>query len=218
MRTGHAEEIVCAALEVRGLRSERFLKSETRAGRKTPDRRVYREQEFTFYLEIKEIEDVLKHGIGDSILDRVAARIHDAVAQFDAVNPERIHPNVLAFVNRNPRCGALDLIEVVTGRRLLEGGETAPIGLRWSEGRIREEKWRVDLWLWFDCHKADQIFFNAMDERHGDRLASLFGTDPNSIPDVLKQHTSGRSGRVVRAQNSRVINATTVTAANRARG
>ena len=117
-------------------------------------------------IEIKEIEDVVTHGLGDSILDRIAARIHDAVAQFDAVNPDLEEPNVLAFVNRNRMCGTLDLVEVVTGHRLLEGGDTAPIGLRWSEGRIREEKWRIHLWLWFDCQKGNGVFFNTVDRRH----------------------------------------------------
>jgi hypothetical protein len=190
-----AERSVCEALEARGLRCERFSKAEIRAG-KTPDRRVYQGEEFAFYLEVKEIDDVVTHSPGgDSILDRVAARIHDAVKQFDAVNPDRTHPNVLAFVNRNSMCSALDLIEVMTGHRLLEGGETAPIGVRWSESRIRNEKLRVDPWLWFDSDRADpHVFFNSVDQRYLDQLAALLGIDPLSIPDVLEQHCSDHDG------------------------
>ena len=160
MESRKAEQKVVAALEARSLRCEPFSKMEMRTG-KTPDRRVYKGDDFAFFLEIKEIEDVVTHGLGDSILDRIAARIHDAVAQFDAVNPDLEEPNVLAFVNRNGMCGTLDLVEVVTGRRLLDGGDRAPIGLRWSEGRIREEKWRIHLWLWFDSGKGNGVFFNS---------------------------------------------------------
>jgi hypothetical protein len=151
-------------------------------------RRVQVVTQWAFFLEIKEIEDVVTHRHGDFILDRIAARIHDAVAQFDAVNPDLEEPNVLAFVNRNPMCGTLDLVEVVTGHRLLEGGETAPIGLRWSEGRIREEKWRTHLWLWFDCQRGNGVFFNTVDRRHLERLAALLSVNPDSIADVAVQH------------------------------
>lgn len=194
VKSEDAEQKVVTALGARGFRCEPFAKAETRS-RKTPDRRVYDGDELAFYLEIKEIEDVITHGLGDSILDRIAAGIHHAVAQFNAVNPQAAQPNVLAFVNRNRMCGALDLIEVVTGHRLLEGGETAPIGVRWSEGRICGEKWRIHLWLWFDCHQANQIFFNTADPKHLNRLASLLGIDPASIPDVVAQHAAEAAGR-----------------------
>lgn len=193
MESQEAEQKVVAVLEARNLRCEPFSKVEKRAG-KTPDRRVYQGGDFAFFLEIKEIEDVVSHGLGDSILDRIAARIHDAVAQFDAVNPDLEQPNVLAFVNRNRMCGTLDLVEVVTGHRLLEGGETAPIGLRWSEGRIREEKWRIHLWLWFDCQKGNGVFFNTVDRRHLERLAALLAIDPDSIADIAVQHATEADG------------------------
>ncbi len=179
-----AEHLVVSELEAQDFRCEGFSKEEKRAG-KTPDRRVYRGGEFAFFLEVKEIEDVVTHGLGDSILDRIAARIHDAVKQFGAVNPDLEHPNVLALVNCNRMCGSLDLIEVVTGRRLLEGGETVPTGLRWSEGRIRDEKWRIHLYLWFDSFKANQIFFNTVDTRHLERLAAFLGIDPTSIESIV---------------------------------
>lgn len=193
MDSKEAEQMVVAALEARSLRCEPFSKREMRAG-KTPDRRVFQGDDLAFFLEIKEIEDVVTHGPGDSILDRIAARIHDAVAQFDAVNPDLEEPNVLAFVNRNQMCGTLDLVEVVIGHRLLEGGHTAPTGLRWSDGRIRKEKWRIHLWLWFDCQKGNGVFFNTVDRRHLDRLAIPFGVSPDSIVDVAVQHGEADGG------------------------
>ena len=128
---------------------------------------------------------MLRTDRGNAILDRIAARIPDAVHQFDAVNPDLGHPNVLAFVNRNRMCDSPDLFEVVTGHRLFDGGGAAPIGLRWSEGRIHDEKWRVHLYLWVDCFGADQIFFNTVDRRHLDRLAAYLAIDPKSISDDL---------------------------------
>ena len=141
---------------------------------------MYLRDEFAFFLEAKEITSALQHGFGDSILDRIANDIHEAIKQFDSMNPECEHPNVLAFVNRNSACSVLDLEETFTGHRRYE----IPTGLRWSEGRIRDEKHRVHFFLWFDCFKANQIRFNSIDKRHLVRLGSYFGIDPDSIVDI----------------------------------
>lgn len=179
------EEAVIGDLERRGFECRRFSKRELRAG-KTPDCRVYRDGAFSFYLEIKEVAS--SHWLGgarpDPVFNRLTDDIHTAVKQFDAVNPDHDEPNVLAIVNNDQACGSLDLIGVVTGHAMLQGGGTAPIYQSFSEGRIRDEKRRVDLFLWYDSRKSDQLFFTMFEKRHFAKLCLLFEIDPGSVPTL----------------------------------
>jgi hypothetical protein len=102
----------------------------------------------------------------------------------DAVNPDRAVPNVLVQVNNDDRCGSLDLIGAVTGRLLLEGSDAVPIYMRYSGGRIRTEKCRVDLYLWCDARRVNQLVFNMTDRRHLAKIGELFDVDPDSIPTI----------------------------------
>lgn len=153
---------------------------------KTPDCRVFKQGQFAFYLEVKEIaaSHWVRGARPDPIFNRLTDDIHKAVQQFEAVNANRAVPNVLALVNNDPACGSLDLIGVITGHLLLEDGETAPIYKNYSEGRIRSDKFKVDAYLWFDSRNANQIFLNMADRRHLARVGELFGLDPNSVPTI----------------------------------
>ena len=81
------EDIVVAQLEAWGFRCEPFTKRDLRAT-KTPDRRVYREEEFAFFLEVKEVAtDDFAGGVrNDPKFNRLASDIHEAVKQFDAMS------------------------------------------------------------------------------------------------------------------------------------
>ena len=180
-----AEDTVVEDLEARGFKCRKFSKRELRQG-KTPDRRVFRDGQFAFFLEIKEIAEDRWVGGGrpDPIFNRLTDDIHQAVQQFDAVNADRQVPNVLALVNNDAACGSLDLIGVITGHLRLEGGGWVPIYMNCSEGRIRDEKHRVDLYLWYDAKKANQMFFSSFDRRRMDRVSALFGVNSDSIPQL----------------------------------
>ena len=55
----------------------------------------------------------------DPVYNRIADDIHQAVRQFDAVNPDLEHPNVLAFLNDpGSHSDYGDLIGVLTGQFL----------------------------------------------------------------------------------------------------
>ena len=86
----------------------------------------------------------------DSTYNRISCQIHSALGQFGAVNPDMDHPNVLAIVNGDDGAGMTDLISVVTGNAYCESGEVWPTFREYSEGRIRDEKLRVHLYLWFN--------------------------------------------------------------------
>lgn len=179
-----SERLVSEALAAKGLRCEEFSKDEKRAGR-TPDFRVFQGGALAFFCEVKEIAPDRVEGVRpDPIPNRLSADIHRAAGQFDAVNPQQEHPNVLAFVNNDDRCDSLDLVGVVTGHLLLEGNRAAPIYTWVSEGRIRDEKDRIHLYLWFDRFKANRMFFNFNDRRHFDRLCGYLGIDPAVVRDI----------------------------------
>ena len=170
-----AEDVVVARLEAWGFRCELFTKAELRAG-KTPDRRVYREQEFAFFLEVKEVAaDDWAGGVrNDPRLNRLASDVHEAVTQFDAVNPDRQHMNILAFVNNDTMCGALDLNGVLTGNALTDAGESLPIYKRQAQGRINDERFRIDGYLWFEGTVPSKMFTNGSDRRHQTSLHKYF--------------------------------------------
>lgn len=177
-----SERLVTDALAAKDLRAVRFTKEEKR-GRKTPDFRVLRGSELAFYCEVKEVaeDDWAEGGRSDPIYNRLTDDIHTAVKQFSSVNPDRREPNVLAFVNNDSRCGYPDLLGVTTGQFFADDGSYDPIYTQYSEGRIREEKFQVDLYLWFDSFMANQLLFNMVDRRHLERLCGYLGIDPQQI-------------------------------------
>lgn len=175
------ENVVIKELERFDLHCEPFSKEEMKH-RKTPDIKVFKNDEFAFYCEIKEIaKDIWLGGAKpDPIPNRISDDIHTAVKQFKSVNPDLDNPNVLAFVNNDDRCGSLDLVGVLTGNLLIEGGGAAPIYLKYSHGRIN----RIHLYLWFDSFKANKFLFNFADTRHLDRLCKYLDIDPKSIENI----------------------------------
>jgi hypothetical protein len=189
------EEFAIEWLVRHGLRAERFSKMEMRRG-KTPDFRVFKSTEFVLYCESKhvqydewldkqladaqplEIVGGLRH---DPIYNRLADRIHDAAKQFEAVNPDHEFPNVLIFTNSDTHCGFPDLLSVLTGNFYAEGGVVDPIFKQISEGRIREEKLTIDLYVWLNEGKGKQqkgsLYFIA-GSKHYAALSALLGSDP----------------------------------------
>jgi hypothetical protein len=189
------EEFAIEWLAWRGLRAERFSKMEMRQG-KTPDFRVFKGVEFVLYCESKhvqydewldkqladaqpqEIVGGLRH---DPIYNRLADRIHDAAKQFESANPDRPFPNVLIFTNSDTHCGLPDLLSVLTGNFYAESGAVDPIFKQISEGRIREEKLMIDLYVWLNEWKGKQqkgtLYFNA-GSKHYAALSASLGSDP----------------------------------------
>ncbi len=182
-----SEQLVSDALAKKDLRAEGFTKPEMR-DRKTPDFRVFHGRELAFYCEVKEVarDDWAEGGRSDPIYNRLTDDIHTAVKQFNSVNPDRREPNVLAFVNNDRMCGYPDLLAVLTGCFFAADGSTVPIYKQFSEGRIRNEKLQVDLYLWFDSFKANQFLFTEVDVRQLDRLCGYFGINPDAIESVVE--------------------------------
>jgi hypothetical protein len=190
-----AEEFAEAYWARHGLKAERFSAEEIGQG-KTPDFRVFKAGELIAYCEAKHVQHDdwldkklqvakplelvggLRH---DPIFNRLVGHIHKAYKQFAAVNPDREYPNVLVFVNSDNQCDNRDLVAVMTGNAYIEGG-AEPIYTVYSEGRIREEKFAIDLYLWFDERKGggqNGFHYFIANGKHYVRLCELIGSDPS---------------------------------------
>ncbi len=194
------KKLVADFLASKGLRAEEFSKKE-KAQSKTPDFRVFngQGQDLAFYCEVKSLSqdewldkqlEAAKPGeiVGgsrpDPTYNRVSKKIHEAVKQFDGVNPNMVHPNVLVFVNHHKGLGVPDLRLVYTGEVITDSGRQLAIFRKFSEGRIRDEKRRIHLFVWIDVFNGepnDFRLYNLDSPEYLDRLCDYFGSDPASI-------------------------------------
>lgn len=189
------ESKISSFLESYKLRPERFSKEELKSG-KTPDFRVYEENEFQFYCEVKSPEtdtwfddqlDQARPGelVGglrnDPIFNRLTAHIHKARKQFDAVNSNEEYPNVLAFYNQDENSGFLDLLAVTTGNFFSDDGSVFPIYKNYSNGRVKKDIETIHLFIWLDKFKPHRFLFNTVNSKFQGSLCQLFGFDPEKL-------------------------------------
>jgi hypothetical protein len=99
---------------------------------------------------------------GDNSATRVGARIHDAYKQLRTAT----EPKVLVFVNDETLMDFLDLQEAVNGHVIYGEGEQRfknSTGMKIADGRIRDEKRAIDLYVWINrydgrsLHRADGL-------------------------------------------------------------
>lgn len=181
-----------------GFNCARLSKVETCIG-KTPDFRISRDGEFVFFCEVKsslkdrwldkQLDDappgvIVGGGRNDPIFNRLTADIHSAVKQFDTVNPDQKWPNVLALVNHDDMCGFNDLIGILTGNFYTDSGNIHPIYKQFSEGRIKDEKGRIHLFIWLDDFKPHRLLFSQSIHALHIRLCELFGINMNDIKQI----------------------------------
>ena len=196
-RESNGESIVSDYLTGRGLSAQRFEKTAMRQSR-TPDFRVMAGDRLAFYCEVKtaQEDDWLDRQLDaappalvggarpDPTYNRISKHIHSAAGQFDAVNAGCEHPNVLAIVNNESEAGMHDLLSVLTGKAYTSNGPIRMFG-NFSDGRIREEKHCIHLYLWFDAGKPEP--FKVWTQSHAEHHAALcgyFGIDPASIKQI----------------------------------
>ncbi len=191
------EELVIRMLAAKGLKAVRFSKTERRQG-KTPDFKVFNDEVLVFYCEVKSIEDdrwlekkletaspgqLVGGDRSDPVFNRLSDDIHTAAAQFSAVNPQVQVPNVLVFVNHDSICDEQDLAGVVTGKFLAEDGSAHRVYEKFSEGRIKDEKFEIGAYVWIEEERLRSVLFNQNDARHKD-LCALLGYVSSSIPPI----------------------------------
>ena len=179
------------------LRCERFTEREMRQG-KTPDFRVFKETEFVLYGEAKHVQEdtwlddqlnaappmtIVGGARPDPAFNRLSAHIHIAAKQFHAVNPNRDYPNVLVFTSSDRGCMFTDLVSTLTGNFYAESGAIDPIYKNISEGRIREQKFTIDLYVFKDDFPGgrnnEHIYFQNQGSKPYLRLCELLSSDPS---------------------------------------
>lgn len=167
------------------LACEQFTEEEMRKSQ-TPDFRVFRDKEFILYSEAKHIqEDQWEAGLRpDPVFNRLAAHIHEAAKQLLAVNPNHEYPNVLVFTNSDHACRIADLKSVITGNESFDSGLIEPMFKHISEGRIKNDKYLIDLYVWCNEKSGSKFKFQllfTMRSRHLPTLCSLFNVDPSKL-------------------------------------
>jgi hypothetical protein len=127
----------------------------------------------------------------DNAPQRVSKIIHEAFKQLNTV-PD---PKILVFVNDETQMDSLDLLEAFNG--FLHYGNDSlgyyknTVSAKVANGAIREEKWRIDLYIWIDrCRRINPEFRVASDT--GLELARRFF----DCPDIGKlPNEFGRVGQ-----------------------
>jgi len=167
--------------------------------RRTPDFRLSRSGKDVALCEVKSFqhdtwldEQIKKVPPGevaggvrpDPIFNRISNAIHTAFKQFDSVNPAHELFNFLVLVNHDPSAHPEDLDRVLTGSEDPLHGVFDQTCLRFSQGRIREEKNKIDLYVWFDFLKADsfrvrRLFFGNPATQES--VCRLLGIDPENV-------------------------------------
>jgi len=177
-----------------GLRVQRFGEGEIRGGR-TADFRIFRDKEFVMFCEAKQFQcddwlyecldnaapgQIVGDVRTDPIFNRLTNHVHEAVKQFDSINPKHEYPNVLFLANSDRVSDVLDLITVLDGMFRAESGVREPIYTQYSEGRIRKEKFTVDLFIWRNVwmdKEPQRVWYPSI---HYQRVCELLGCDVRS--------------------------------------
>jgi hypothetical protein len=191
------EDLVVGLLANKGLRAERFSKPEKRQGM-TSDFRVFYGEELKFYCEVKSVDndtwldkkidaaascEISGGPRPDPVFNSLTDDIHKAAAQFSAVNSDAV-PNVMVFVNHNSLCDEQDMVAVLTGKFLADDGAAHPIYTKFSEGRIKNEKYDIHLFCWVEGDRFRALTFNLAHPIHSTALCNLLGYDQNRINPI----------------------------------
>jgi len=186
-----AEKSAADFFATRGLRVQRFSNEDG----KTRPFRVFRNTAFVMFCEAKHLQrqdwldkrldnaelGQLVGGIrADPIFNRLTEYVHEAVKQFNSLNPKHEHPNTLFLANSDRVSDVLDLIAVLDGMFRGESGVRQPIYTRYSEGRIREERFTVDLIIWWNAwmnKEPQRVWYPSI---HHQRVCELLGWDVHS--------------------------------------
>ncbi|WP_322904774.1 hypothetical protein [Paenibacillus campi] len=138
---------------------------------KTTDYEVYQNGELVFYCEEKTLEyddfEGLKH---DSTYSSISTHVHKAVKQFKSTNPNRVIPNVLAFVNFDSSRDAHDLFITLTGYAKLDNGRYMKIH---NVGRVFNDLNYIDLYLWFDKEVFKHKIWGGVHKEHYRKLNEI---------------------------------------------
>lgn len=179
-----------------------FAKNEMRDS-KTPDFRLSRGGVEVALCEVKSfqkdtwLEDQLKNAplgelVGgsrpDPIFNRISNAVHTAFKQFESMNSDHKLLNFLFLVNHDAGAKPEDLDRVLTGYENPRMGMFEPTCVQFSEGRIRQEKHKIDLYVWLDLLKNGKLRSKAYrvcgNPKTQSQVCRLLGIDPAKVRDI----------------------------------
>lgn len=156
---------------------------------KTPDFRIISPTGFAGFCELKSPRDdrlddeleraepgqIVRAGGNDSTYSRLARHIKNAVAQFDVVNANREHPNVLVFVDHADYADLGDLMATLRGYVDADDGQKYALSPRISRA-LAEIKYLIDLYIWVDRaeKRGKGWLFSRSNAAHNEKLMLLF--------------------------------------------
>ena len=183
MKFSNSEEVTKRYVESNGYRVERFSKKEMRTeDNKTPDFKVYRGEDLSFYCEVKEIEDFPIEDYNGNIEfdkdeDKVHGLINKSCNHFLSVNPKHTVPNVLAIYNKRLGTDILDFKFAFEGKWITKGGSIYQRPNTAAYRRIETKKVNIDLCLWYDENMEKFTWMYLEDSIFLDKIKSLFSSE-----------------------------------------
>jgi hypothetical protein len=123
----------------------------------------------------------------DPVYNRISNSVHTAAQQFESVNPDHELLNFLVLVNHDTGAKYEDLVSILTGYWDPLRGIFDRTHMQFSEGRIRQEKKRIDLYVWMDIRTdgslgKEFLFFGNLETRSS--VCDLLGIDPARVKDI----------------------------------
>ena len=168
-----------------------------RGGGRTADLQVLQNGALVAYCELKSPRDewldklldlakpcqIVGGGRDDPVFKKIRKHANKASQQFEAVNPTRVVPNILVFVNHDDISDFGDLRETFTGLFHAADGSwhaTMPD----MAASLSRAKSQIDLCVWIDgkTSKAQGYFFNqGATPNYLNQLCALLGKNPADI-------------------------------------
>jgi hypothetical protein len=195
------EALVLGYWQGEGFEVGSFAKHEMRDF-KTPDFRLSRDGVEVALCEVKSfqrdewLENQLKNSspgelVGglrpDPIFNRIANAVHTAFRQFDSVNSDHRLLNFLFLANHDTSAKPEDLDRVLTGYENPRMGVLEPTCVQFSGGRIREEKHKIDLYVWLDILRNGRLgskYRVLGNQRTQGKVCELLGIDPKTVRGI----------------------------------
>ena len=172
-----------------------FAKNEMR-DRKTPDFLLKRNDEEIALCEVKSFqkdawleEQLMESALGelvggprpDPIFNRISNAVHTAFQQFESVNPDHSLLNFLFLVNYDTSANSEDLDRVLTGYENPRMALFEPTCVHFCGGRIREEKYKIDLYVWFDGGIDSRAYYFLGNPETQNRVCDLLKIDLSRV-------------------------------------
>lgn len=164
------EEIAADYLKQLGLTVEKLNQGAT----KVPDFQVTSSDGYCFFAEIKSIQLQGQDAavLWNSLHNSFGQKIFDATLQFNAVNSQRLVPNVLIFVSDDMRINEHSLRDFFNGK--IDMFDEDPVDVtRQRDRRVKQIK-QIDLFIFINSAAAASFIYNNVEQRFINSLARIF--------------------------------------------